>query len=110
MDKDLEYEISGLKAFMEEKLLVECRFFAYPFGHGRSFNGMTVDKVKRSGYEGAFTNLIGESHRGDDIFLLKRTRVSENNKMWRFRAKLLGCYDWIDNVKMVARGLKSERT
>lgn len=42
---------------------------------------MTVDKVKRSGYEAAFTNLIGESHRGDDIFLLKRTRVSENDKM-----------------------------
>lgn len=32
MDKDLEYEISGSKAFMEEKLLVECRFFAYPLG------------------------------------------------------------------------------
>lgn len=95
----LKEEIVKSKEMFERKLSRPISFFAYPFGGAGSFNQTTRDIVKKAGFMAAFINLMGTNKRGDDLFTLKRVRISQDDRMWRFRLKLVGAYDWVDFIK-----------
>ena len=48
----LEYEISGSRKMLEDKLGVKVRYFSYPFGR---YDKRVIDAVKAAGYENAFS-------------------------------------------------------
>lgn len=99
-DSDKLYnEIIGSKMKLEEKLGIKIKYFAYPYGNSSSFNKITENIIKNSGYLAAFTNIFGENKKGDNLFELKRTRITWNDTSFKFRIKLAGAFDWVDKVK-----------
>lgn len=94
----LREEIKTSKTTLEERLSRPVKYFAYPFGSKKSYNRVIEEIVRESGYEAAFTNILGPNKKGDNIFELKRTRVDWNDTLFKFKMKLEGAYDWIDRV------------
>jgi len=99
-DRDRLYEeIAMSKKILEDKLKVPIKYFAYPFGSNSSYNKTTERIVKESGYKAAFTNIFGSNKNGDNIFELKRTRITWDDNLFRFKMKLEGAYDWTDHFR-----------
>lgn len=94
----LREEIRTSKTRLEERLNTPVKYFAYPFGSKKSYNRVTEEIVRESGYEAAFTNILGSNKKGDDLFKLKRTRIDWNDTLFKFKMKLDGAYDWIDRI------------
>lgn len=92
-------EIAVSKKALEDKLKVKVDYFAYPYGRRDSYNVMTEDMVRQSGYKAAFTNVFGSNKKGDNLFELKRTRITWNDTPFRFKMKLAGAYDWVDAIE-----------
>lgn len=99
----LKEEIINSKKMIEQRLSRPVDFFAYPFGDCSSFNKAVKKTVKEGGYLAGFINIMGTNKRGDDFFSLKRTRISQNDRLWKFKLKVAGAYDWIDFVKRIFR-------
>jgi len=94
-DNQLEYEVSGSKKQIEDKLGKPVKHFSYPFGR---YNRRVIEAVKRAGYENAFA--LGT---GDNDFAVSRhcvylydTPYSINMKMFR-DSWLEQCKDYINN-------------
>jgi len=97
-DQRLRDEICRSKNMLEKELGREILYFAYPYGCRGSFNAASEKIIRESGYKAAFTNIMGVNKSGDNIFTLKRTRVSWLDTPFRFRMKLKGAYDWVDSI------------
>lgn len=96
--EELCREIAFAREKFREKGIVTS-YFAYPYGFYGDFSKNTEKVIKESGYEASFTNIMGDNVPGDDIFRLKRTRVSWRDNPLRFRMKIGGAYDWVDSMK-----------
>lgn len=94
----LREEIRTSKTRLEERLNTPVKYFAYPFGSKKSYNSVIEEIVRESGYEAAFTNILGSNKKGDNLFKLKRTRIDWNDTLFKFKMKLDGAYDWIDRI------------
>jgi len=66
-------EIADSKATLEKRLGKPVVAFCYPFGE---YNNAIVEMVKRAGYESAVTLAGGYRQRTDELYLLRRIRVS----------------------------------
>ena len=76
-DEALKEEIFASKRILEEKLGKEIDTFAYP---GGMFNGKIRQLVIDAGYKLAVSTNPGKEYSRDDVFALKRLRISENAK------------------------------
>lgn len=76
-DQDLKRQIFDSKRVLEEKLGREVTLFCYPHG---IFNVKIRQLVIDSGYRVAVATNPGRDYPDDDIFALKRLRISENSK------------------------------
>ena len=56
--------------------------------------------LKKAGYKGAVTTIIGRNNRADP-FYLKRLLIHENESMLHFKAKLVGAYDWVGLLQKI---------
>jgi peptidoglycan/xylan/chitin deacetylase (PgdA/CDA1 family) len=65
-------EIFESKATLERQLGVPVTAFCYPSG---KFNDITLGLVKQAGFTSATTTKEGITHKGDDLFTLKRVRM-----------------------------------
>lgn len=85
-------EINGCKKPIEEYSHKEVKYFCYPLG---GFNGEIKDIVKNAGYKAAFTTNRGINSLNNDLYELKRIKItnSDMNKPFHFRAKLSGFYN-----------------
>lgn len=97
-DSILEREIVHVKQEFEKKG-VKVDFFAYPYGNYGHFSQKTEERIREAGYKACFTSIMGDNVAGDNLFELKRTRVSWRDNPLRFRLKLEGAYDWVDTLK-----------
>ncbi len=79
-------EISDSKTSLEKKLGTTIKYFCYPYG---KYNQQVVDLVKVSGYDAAFTTVQGKIQSGNNIFTLKRIRITGHSNLSDF-IKLLG--------------------
>ena len=70
-------EIGGSKLLLEERLGIEVRAFAYPFGARRTFDDEAVGDVREAGYTCAFTNISGSVRPGEDVFRIPRRVVGD---------------------------------
>lgn len=78
-------EIAGSKTELEDRLGVEVRYFAYPYGKE---NPLVRDLVVDSGYAGACSTRSGFNRPGDDSFLLRRIDIFGTDRLWQFRQKI----------------------
>jgi peptidoglycan/xylan/chitin deacetylase (PgdA/CDA1 family) len=96
--EELIKEIKLSKEKLEEIAGKEIDFFAYPIG-GYTEEAQRV--LKEAGFLAAFTTNGGEgpSWRNDDIFALRRVKVTDRDNRFKLWAKLTGIYNIFRNVK-----------
>jgi peptidoglycan/xylan/chitin deacetylase (PgdA/CDA1 family) len=82
---EAENEIVLSKEKLESKLENPVDFFCYPAG---KFNQDIIELVKRADYKGAVTTLFGKDNKKEDIYQLKRIRVSGSDTLHSFIEKL----------------------
>lgn len=80
---DKQYkELADSKAFLEKCLGRKIKYLAYPCG---SFNNNTVNALKESGYLMAFTTVNGNAKSSQEIYALKRVRISADYSLETFK-------------------------
>jgi len=94
-----EAELGSSRRTLEDRLGGSVRAFAYPFGGWDTFPDGLQSLLRTHGYEAACTNVMGANTAGANLFALRRVRVGWNDRLWRFRLKLAGAYDWSDRVR-----------
>ena len=75
-EKEARREIFKSKQVIEKKTHQEVIFFSYPLG---GFNQRIKDMVKEAGYMGAVATNPGKRAPPDDIYALKRIRISRTS-------------------------------
>jgi peptidoglycan/xylan/chitin deacetylase (PgdA/CDA1 family) len=71
-DQQLEDEIFGSKAYLDELLGARAWTFCFPYGN---YDRRVVRMVRRAGYLGALSTRPGAEHRPRDLYGLRRIRV-----------------------------------
>ncbi|MDP3787239.1 MAG: polysaccharide deacetylase family protein [Candidatus Omnitrophota bacterium] len=89
-------EIAGSKERTEAIIGKKIKYFAYPYGSKRSYNSAIKKIVKESGYEKAYSNIMGFNTKDTDPYDLRRIRIYTNDNMFRFKMKTRGAYNWVD--------------
>jgi peptidoglycan/xylan/chitin deacetylase (PgdA/CDA1 family) len=99
--REAEAEIRRSKEILERRLGVRVEFFAYPFGSQSygDFDRGSEEILRRAGYRGACTTVIGRNDYNTNSFELRRIPVEEKDGPFRLRCKLIGAYDWVGWVK-----------
>jgi len=91
--KELEKELAGSKKVLEEKLGKKVRTLCYPIG---AFNDRVERFVKQAGYSCAMATSPGRSHPSDDIYAVKRTKISRtSDNLFVFWVETSGFYTLI---------------
>ena len=78
-------QIEESKTRLDRKLGKPVTFLAYPSGQ---FTQSAIDLIKEAGYTGAVTTLEGRDNKIEDIYQLKRIRVSGTDTLTKFIEKL----------------------
>lgn len=78
-------EIAESKAILEKRLGKPVIAFCYPFGE---YNNAIIEMVKRAGYESAVTLASGYRQRAEEIYTLRRLRVSYRDTLDDFIKRL----------------------
>ena len=90
-EETLKNEILGSKNILEERLGMKVNTFSYPSGR---FNAKSRSVVIDSGYKLAVVTNPGKMVPDDDIFLIKRIRISNNcNNLFIFWVETSGYYN-----------------
>lgn len=90
-------EIFDSKRILEERLGRAVSLFSYPEG---LFNDKIRHLVIEAGYQLAVATKPGRDYPNDDIFALKRLRISENSaNLFIFAVETSGYYTWMKEKK-----------
>jgi len=93
----LKKEIFDSKKILEERLGRKVDIFCYPNG---SFNKKIRQLVIDAGYTLAMVTNPGKEYADNDLFLLKRLRISENSSnMFIFAVETSGYYTFVKEYK-----------
>ena len=96
-EPQIKRQIFDSKKILEEKLGRKVAFFSYPEG---LFDAKIKQLVVDAGYSGAVATNPGRDYADDDIFLLKRLRISENSSnMFIFAVETSGYYTFAKEYK-----------
>ncbi len=92
-EQDLKKQIFNSKKILEEKLGGPINAFSYPEGR---FNNRIKELVVSAGYKFAVATNPGKKFANDDIFALKRLRISANaNNLFIFCVEASGYYNFM---------------
>jgi len=69
---ELDNQIIGSKKILEENLGTTVNWFCYPFG---AFNNQVVTTIKKAGYIGAVSTLLGPWNNQSEIYSLRRSKI-----------------------------------
>lgn len=96
-EAQIKRQIFDSKKILEEKLGRKVEFFSYPEG---MFDSRIKQLVIAAGYSGAVATNPGKDYADDDVFLLKRLRISENSaNMFIFAVESSGFYTFLKEYK-----------
>ena len=87
---ELKRQIFDSKKILEQALGVGVDLFCYPAG---SFNAHIKDLVIQAGYKLAVATGLGNRFSNQDVYLIKRVRVSETDNLFDFWIKVSGYYN-----------------
>lgn len=96
---EIRAELANSKAVIEDRLGSAVVSFAYPYAFpvaDRSFVRAFSDVVAQTGYRYCVTTALGCVKPGDSTYCLKRLPANSSDDAALFRAKLEGCYDWLE--------------
>ncbi|MDD5496288.1 MAG: polysaccharide deacetylase family protein [Candidatus Omnitrophica bacterium] len=92
-DKRLKAEIYGSKDILEKGLGRRVDYFCYPLG---GYDERVKEYVKEAGYKGACATNPGRFKPADDIYAIKRVRISRtSDNLLVFRIESSGYYTWV---------------
>ncbi len=92
-EEDLRKEILDSKRILEEKLGRPVNTFCYPKG---IFNQRVKELVKEAGYKVAVVTSPGRGFPNDDVFALKRLRISDKSgNLFIFWVQISGYYSFL---------------
>lgn len=95
--EEIKKQIFDSKKILEEKLGRKVTIFSYPEG---LFDARIKQLVVDAGYAGAVATNPGKSYCDDDVFVLKRLRISENSaNMFIFAVETSGYYTFVKEYK-----------
>lgn len=109
--ENIEYEIRHSKEAIEDKLGESIDSFSYPFAfpeEDKEFTKYLRDILQKFGYKYGVSTRIGTASKKDDIYFLKRIPVNSCDDIPLFKAKLEGGYDWLYNIQLVSKIIKSK--
>lgn len=96
-DKELKRQIFDSKKILEEKTVRQAELFCYPEGR---FNDKIRQMVREAGYKLAVATNPGKAIPNDDLFALKRLRISQNTRhLGIFWIETSGYYNFIRELK-----------
>jgi len=96
-EKKLYKEIYNSRVAIKERLPEEAEFIAYCSG---GFNKKIKDMVIGAGYKGACATNPGKDYPDNDIYALKRVRISRtSDSMFVFWIESSGIYTWIKEMR-----------
>jgi len=96
-DADLKKEVYESKKILEKGLKKKVNFISYPVG---AYDKRVQSCVKQAGYKGACGTNPGPTKKWDDIYALKRLRISRTSKsMLVFTIETSGYYTFIKEVR-----------
>ena len=102
----LKKEVFHSKVVLEDKLGVAVNIFAYPEG---MFNEKIRQLVIDAGYKAAVTTIPGKPYPNDDIFAIKRLRISRNaGNMLVFAIETSGYYTAMKEYKKLRKAKKAK--
>jgi peptidoglycan/xylan/chitin deacetylase (PgdA/CDA1 family) len=102
---EAESEARRSRDVLQERLATPVDLFAYPFGsqvYG-DFDPGLEEMLRRTGYRGACTTVIGRCAPGLDRYALPRIPIAGDDTPFRVRCKLAGAYDWVGAIKTMAQ-------
>lgn len=92
-ENEIRKQIFESKKILEEKLGCPVVVFSYPEGR---FNDKIIQLVKDAGYKSAVATNPGKKIRNNNVYALKRLRVSENTgNLFTFWIQTSGFYNFI---------------
>lgn len=91
-DGQLEDEVSGARALMEQRLGKAVRTFSYPYGR---HDERVRRAVAHAGFELACTSRYGVNRGFGPPYAIHRTEVGGADDLSAFRSKLRGKFDWL---------------
>lgn len=107
-DKELEREIKDSKEIISERIGKNILTFSYPYG---AFNEAAINILKNTGYICGCSNISGINRNTTDLYRLKRTGITSfDDTIYKFKEKLLGCYDWLNVWRAIYYGKKRYET
>jgi peptidoglycan/xylan/chitin deacetylase (PgdA/CDA1 family) len=107
---EARFELAESRAVLERRLGRSVRAFAYPFGTLADFHAGTMDALKATGYEVAFTSQHGAIRAGADPLVLPRVKVEGGEGIGMFRLLVRGGLDgWSRIDRTLVRLQASER-
>ena len=95
-EAELKRQIFESKKILEEKLGVPVNTFCYPAGR---FNAHIRDLAVQAGYKCAVATGLGKRFSNQDVYLIKRVRISQADNLFDFWIKLGGYYNSFRNHK-----------
>jgi peptidoglycan/xylan/chitin deacetylase (PgdA/CDA1 family) len=105
-DQRLLDEIEGSRKILQEKLGRPVNTFAYPCGR---FNARVREYAINAGYKDAVVTNPGKKFPNNDVFVLKRLRISENaGNLFVFWAETSGYYNFIRENRHKKRAANEE--
>ncbi len=94
-EEELRRQIIGSKKLFEEKLRVPVNTFCYV---GGMYTAHIKDLVKEAGYKYAVSTSLGRKSSNQDVYAIKRVRISESSSnLFIFWVKLCGYYNSFRN-------------
>ncbi|PIV39478.1 MAG: hypothetical protein COS29_02395 [Candidatus Omnitrophica bacterium CG02_land_8_20_14_3_00__42_8] len=97
-------QIRDSKKMIEDKIGRPVLSFAYPYGGKNAFNPAIKNMVKESGYQNAYSNIMGFNSAASDPFELRRIRIYADDNVFRFKLKVNGGYNWVDKINAYKYG------
>jgi len=92
-NQEIKRQIFESKKILEQKLGTPVTLFSYPEGR---FTPKIRQLVREAGYQAAVATSISKDYPNDDVFALKRIRISENSRnLFVFWIESCGIYTFI---------------
>ncbi len=89
-DAELQDEVDGCKADLEDRLGSAVTQFCYPYG---DVDDRVVDVVRKAGYVAATTTHRGRAVAGADLWRLPRVQIARHHILPQFAARVLTRYE-----------------
>jgi peptidoglycan/xylan/chitin deacetylase (PgdA/CDA1 family) len=95
--EEVRAEILESKKTIEAQIDKEVKFFCYPYG---DYNQYTKQLTKEGGYLTAFGGSYNRKHPDEDLYSIKRIRISaRDTQLWKLRFKVSGYYAWLRKIQ-----------